>query len=563
MGTDHITRAELEQELKQMTASLRDLEKCRNALLKSRQEYERIIETAPDAMVFINRQGTIVVVNAQLEDIFGYASGQLINQDLAVLIPPRFREKHKKLLAQYFANPVTRPMGVNYEIYALHENGREFPVDISLSALEIDGEQLAVASIRNISERKQIEEKLEHNFHIQRVTSSVLKVALEPLSLDEQLEGILDLILTIPHLSLQSKGGICLVDDESGDLILKAVRGFQGADKPPCLRLAQGKCLCTKAVKTGEVVFSDCFHENDDGAGPAFPHGHYCVPIVSGNRSLGLINVFVKEGHKRKDSEEEFLVSIANTLTGILERNKAAEEKEMLQEQLVQMEKQAALGRLTANVAHEIRNPLTAVGGFARRLYKSLQDRGKEKEYAQIIVSEVDRLEKTLKKVLIISKEMVAEKELHDIHALLEEVLYRYEFLCNERSITVEKSFQKQLPPILIDQEHVKEAILNIVANAISSMPGGGTLTAATSEETVEGKQYARVRIEDTGTGIDEEKLNMLFEPFFTVREPVKGIGLGLILAQKVLEEQDGFLRIKSKVGIGTSLDLLFPLPPQ
>ena len=559
MKKKSITREQLEQQLIDMRASLEDLEMCREALEKRKGEYQKLLETAPDAMVFVNRQGAIVLVNAQLEEIFGYGPGELVGRDLGCLIPERFRDKHHKLMTQYFEQPSSRPMGLIYEIYGLRKNGTDFPADISLSSLKMDDETVAVASVRDITERKQVEEKLEHNYHIQRVTSSVLKIALEPLTLDEQFDRILDLTLTIPHLALQSKGGICLVEEGTGDLVMKAVRGFGPAERPPCLRIAQGKCLCGKAVATGKVIFSNCLEEGHELEPLPFPHGHYCVPIVSGERTLGLVNVFVKEGHKRQEWEEEFLVAIANTLAGIIERHRANQEKTMLQEQLMQAEKMVALGRLTANVAHEIRNPLTAVGGFARRLHKSAHLESREKEYVAIIVAEVARLEKILNNVLLISKGLELAKEPHDIHTLLDEVLRLYEFLCKERSIIVSREYGIEHPDILIDREHVREAIMNVLANAIDSMSRGGKLLISTREEIVEGQSFVDVAIQDSGEGIPEEQLKMIFEPFFTTKGPQKGTGLGLVLAKKVVEEHGGFIRVKSKVGEGTTLNLLFP----
>lgn len=559
MKRNSIIREQLEQELADMRVSMQALEKCREALEKSKSEYQRLLETAPDAMVFVNQQGTIVLVNAQLEAMFGFAPGELIGQDLGCLIPERFREKHRQLLARYFDKPGSRPMGLIYEIYGRRRNGMEFPADISLSCLQMGDEAVAAASVRDITERKQIEERLEHNYFIQRVTSSVLKIALEPLSLDEQFDRILDLTLTLPHLSLQSKGGICLVEEGSGDLVMKAVRGFGPAERPPCLRIAQGQCLCGKAVATGKVIFTDCSEEGHELDPLPFPHGHYCIPIVSGERTLGLLNVFVKEGHKRKESEEEFLVAIANTLAGIIERRRANDEKAMLQEQLMQAEKMVALGRLTANVAHEIRNPLTAVGGFARRLQKNAALGSREKEYVAIIVAEVGRLEKILNNVLIISKGVELAKEYQDIHALLDEVLRLYEFLCRERSIMVTRAYRLASPEMLIDREHVREAVMNVVANAIDSMARGGRLLVGTGQETVEGRPFIDIAIQDSGEGIPAEQLKMIFEPFFTTKGPQKGTGLGLVLAKKVVEDHGGFIRVKSKVGEGTTLHLLLP----
>jgi PAS domain S-box-containing protein len=560
MKRNTMTKKQLEQELADMQRSARELEKCRAALEKSKEEYEKLFAAAPDAIVFVNRQGRIVLVNAQLEEMFGYGPGELIGRDLGALIPARYRDRHAKYVAGYFEKPGSRPMGVIFEIYGLRKDGTEFPADISLSCLELDDETLTAASVRNITDRKLIEKKLEHNYHIQRVTSSVLKVALEPLSLEEQLDRILDLALTIPHLALQSKGGICLVEEETGDLVMKAVRGFGPREQPPCLRIAQGRCLCGKAVVTGKVIFSDCFEEGHEaGEGLPFPHGHYCIPIIAGTKTLGLINVFVKEGHKRKESEEEFLVAIANALAGVIARHRADEEKNRLQEQLMQAEKQAALGRLTANVAHEIRNPLTAVGGFARRLHKSVQPGSREGEYADIIVSEVERLEKILHNVLLISGDGELARVIHDIHDLLDEILRHYEPVCRERSITLSRSYGITLPELLIDREHAREAIMHVVANAVDSMPGGGRLLVSTADETVDGRSFVAVGVEDSGEGIPEEQQKMIFEPFFTTKGPQKGTGLGLAIAKKVMEDHGGLIRVKSRPGEGTTLHLLFP----
>ncbi len=181
------------------------------------------------------------------------------------------------------------------------------------------------------------------------------------------MERVLNLIFTIPGLALESKGAIYLVEDEPGILVLKAPRKDSFSGELPCERIAFGKCLCGAAASTCTTVFADCLDgRHEITAVNDFPHGHYCVPIVSGNETLGLINVFVREGHKRSIGEEEFLTNVAHTLAGVIRRSRTEREKDRLREQLAQSEKLSALGRITASVADEIRNPLTSVGGFAR-----------------------------------------------------------------------------------------------------------------------------------------------------------------------------------------------------
>jgi len=193
--------------------------------------------------------------------------------------------------------------------------------------------------------------------------------------LGDKLTKMLDQIVSVPRLSLETKGAISLLSADSQDLVLKVVHGFSEDDETPCSRVPLGTCHCGKAITTGRILFSsadDGGHEMDYRH-PA-PHGHYCVPILAGDRRpLGLLNVFVKEGHGGSPEEERFLAAVADTLAAVIERHQSEKEKQVLQRQLVQAEKMAALGRITANMAHEIRNPLTTVGGLTRRLDKTVQ----------------------------------------------------------------------------------------------------------------------------------------------------------------------------------------------
>lgn len=308
-----------------------------------------------------------------------------------------------------------------------------------------------------------------------------------------------------------------------------------------------------------EIVYSNHVNERHEiQCGDTFPHGHYCVPILSGEKALGVINVFVKEGHKRSGGEESFLASVASTLAGIIQHNRTEHEKEHLQAQLAQTEKLAALGRFTANVAHEIRNPLTAIGGFARRLDKVIPEQTKEKEYASFIISEVARLEGILKNVLTFSRNITPQLEEYNIHEIIDRVLIMKEEICREKSVTIHKSYS-DLPAILVDNTQLHEAIENLVLNAIDSMPRGGSLTVATNKEVREGIPYVYVSIYDSGMGIPEDKMNLIFEPFYTTKVTDKGTGLGLSITKKIVEDHGGFMKVESEVGKGSVFTLYFP----
>ncbi len=236
---------------------------------------------------------------------------------------------------------------------------------------------------------------------------------------------------------------------------------------------------------------------------------------------------------------------------------------------LIQVEKMSELGRMTADVAHEIRNPLTAIGGFARRLEKNLlhitnaeacmKIISKEKEYAEIIISEVTRLEKILRDVLTFSREPKYKSEYQELNGVIKESLRTFKDICDEQSIRIEIIKDEALQEVFIDRDQVKQAIINLISNAIDVMPDGGELRIRTSMEELNAVNYAAVEVADTGCGIPGEELTMIFEPFYSSKEIGAGTGLGLSICKKIMDEHNGLIRVESKLGKGTSFKLLFP----
>ena len=248
------------------------------------------------------------------------------------------------------------------------------------------------------------------------------------------------------------------------------------------------------------------------------------------------------------------------TWTQTLEEEIAKKTGELKQSQdkLIQAEKLASLGRLTSDVAHEIRNPLSAVGGFARRLNKIVEGE-KEKEYAGIMVAEVDRLEKILRDVLTFSRDAKFHLERHKLENVISDTLKIYQDLCEEQSINLMVDTGGNLPNVLIDREQVRQAMGNLITNAIDSMPGGGTLAVKTGMQELHAVSFIFLSVSDTGTGVPEEKLPLIFEPFFSTKETGHGTGLGLSITRKIMEEHGGFIKAESNMGKGSIFSLYFP----
>jgi len=553
------TKAELLKQLEATRKKVEELNRCQAEFEKARDKYEKVLDSTPDSMLFVDAQTKIVLVNAQFEKVFGYTQNEIVGKKLDILVPDRYRENHGKMVQHYFEQPLVRSMGSTIEIYARKKNGEEFPADISLSPLQTDEGLLVAAAVRDITDRRKAEEQVVLNYYIQKVTNSMLQISLEPLLLEEQFDRILELILNVPNLSLQSRGAIFLKDSEAEILHLRAQQGFTAENPLPCTEIPIGHCLCGRAAKFSKFMYAEdmeAIHEIHDA--DMFPHGHYCVPIVAGQKLYGLLNVYLRKGHKRNDREEIFLTSVASTLATIIERDHTEQEKKDLQQKLSQAEKLAALGRFTANVAHEIRNPLTSVGGFARRLDKVIRPDSKEKDYTKIIIAEVNRLEKILKNILSFSRETVLNITKNNITEVVERALMMHEDLLEQKSIAVRKDFT-EIPEFLFDPDQLIEALENVILNAVDSMGNGGILEVNTVREEKPETSRVLIRIKDNGGGISEDQLDMIFEPFYTTKVS-EGTGLGLSITKKIMESMGGTVEVESEVGKGSTITISLPL---
>jgi two-component system NtrC family sensor kinase len=240
------------------------------------------------------------------------------------------------------------------------------------------------------------------------------------------------------------------------------------------------------------------------------------------------------------------------------EIRKKTDELKNSQGKLIEAEKLAALGRLTADVAHEIRNPLTSIGGFARRLDKIVNGE-KERAYSGIIVDQVDRLEKILKDVLTFSRDARFHLERNDIREVVHEALRLQRDICIEQSIGIKTNLEKKLPQVLIDKNQAIQALVNLITNAVDVMHEGGVLEISTGREVLHDIAFVFVKVSDTGPGLPENKLSLIFDPFFTTKEIGHGTGLGLSITRKIMEEHGGFIKAESEPGKGSVFSLYFP----
>lgn len=175
------------------------------------------------------------------------------------------------------------------------------------------------------SELKRRMKEIRRIFQTQAVLNKLLKISLKNISLEEMLERFINLVTSLSWLALKSKGGIFLVGESPEVLVLKAHRGLNASLLTKCAQVPFGKCLCGKAALSGNILFADRIdarheHQYENIS----PHGHYCIPVLSSQEKvIGIITLYLRQGHQRNKREEDFLTAVANTLAGIIELKQA------------------------------------------------------------------------------------------------------------------------------------------------------------------------------------------------------------------------------------------------
>jgi PAS domain S-box-containing protein len=214
------------------------------------------------------------------------------------------------------------------ETLRLHHASRlhnELELRVQHRTAELDRADEALKA--EVAERRKAQEETEQGRRRESTLNALLRISIEDITLDRQLERALDEILSIPWLPVQPQGAIFLLaDGEPGSLELRAHRGLGPAFAQACARVQLGRCLCGRAASSGRIQFATCvgdLHEIEyDGMAP---HGHYCVPIQTGDRVIGTLVLYLDEGQQRDGKEEEFLEAVAHTLAGIIQRKRVEE----------------------------------------------------------------------------------------------------------------------------------------------------------------------------------------------------------------------------------------------
>jgi two-component system cell cycle sensor histidine kinase/response regulator CckA len=485
------------------------------------ERLRRLLDSAPDAMVIAGNDGRIVLVNTQTEKLFGYTREELLGQPVEVLVPERFWKHHRAHRSNYMVNPQARAMGAGNELYGLKKDGTEFPVEISLSPQQTDEGILVSSTIRDITERKRVDDALrqsEANFRA-------------------MIEGTYGVYRATPE------GKLLVVNDA-----LVKMLGYESAEEVLALNLA------TDVFQKGEYT-PLMFDQPGTRKQFAKLESHWrqkdgkIIPVEISGRAV--------RDETGKVLYFEVIAENVSHVRGVEQR-------------LRHVQKMEAIGRLAGGIAHDFNNVLGVIVAYSEMLVEKLNDNSELSPLVASITKAVERGGTLTRQLLAFSRQQVLEPQVisfSDHLVGIKDMLAR---------VIGEDVWLSMIPGdprlcVKVDPTQLEQVIMNLVVNARDAMPDGGRLTIESSEIDIDEEYCGRnpearpgrhvmMAVTDSGCGMSPEVLSRIFEPFFTTKEQGKGTGLGLATVYGIVKQSGGHISAYSEVGRGTTFKVYLPV---
>jgi PAS domain S-box-containing protein len=487
--------------------------------------FASLLEAAPDAMVCVDSSGHIALVNAQVSSLFGYSRGELIGTLIEALVPDNVRARHVGHRTGFFDHPEPRAMGAGLTLHGRRKDGSTFPVEVSLAAEINDGETLAIAAIRDVTNQRAIEAS---------VRASEIRF--------RQLAEYVDTVFT-----------------------LRQIEPFSYLYVSPGFRKLTG--IAPEELAAHPEMFQSLVHPEDKGVVSA----DYLADNLAGRT--------VQTEHRivRSDGEVRWIRSTATPVPnphGPVERVVTTTEDITDRVQAGDAMREAEAAARAANEAkteflsrmsHELRTPLNAVLGFGQLLEIRLKDT-ENVESARHIVRAGRHLLELINEVLDISLieagELSVSREAVSLSSVVNEMALLMEPLAEAANVTLIVSGGSLGQYALADRQRLCQILLNLISNAVKyNRPGGNVWLSWAVDE--EGR--ASVTVRDDGPGIPSELHHRLFTPFDRLGAEstgIEGTGVGLTVTRGLAELMNGAVSFESEVGAGTSLTVTLPTSP-
>ncbi len=361
------------------------------------------------------------------------------------------------------------------------------------------------------------------------------------------------------------------LDEEKSELFIRIARGAK-KESVERIKFELGKGISGHVVQTGQpMVIQDVrkekrFSPKFDRITGFRTRSMICVPLILRGKTIGALQVLNKKsGDLFTQIDVELLTSMSQQIAVAMETAKLyrrlekrfelnARELKTAQDKLILSERLVAMSHLLQGVAHEIRNPVTTIGGFARRIKKILKKDPEVDKYLNVILEESERLESLVRQVHEYTSVLAATLAMDDIRATLHEVVNKFEPIAQQQGVSLVTKIDENLPLTRMASAQITTALSNIMENALEAMPNGGELVLEAKQR----NSQLFIKILDTGHGIRQEYLNSVYDPFFSSK--THGAGLGLAVVYQIVKNHDGEIPIQSQAGTGTSVTIQLPV---
>jgi PAS domain S-box-containing protein len=492
--------------------------------------FRSIFAAYPDALLLVDKQGSIVLANPEAVSLLGYPMGELVGLPVDALVPDATRPRHAAYREAYAGSPRPRPMGTQMELVARRKDGTEVMVEIALSPLQEHGLPYTVAAIRGIGAYPRVRQALQRARYAEQV-AQFGRLAVDARDPQE----LLDAAPRVAAETLEADAAIVYLL-EPNELEFRIAAG---------VGLAPDEAVGTLAVRVPE--------------GPRMA----AVPLSERGRTIGAL--LVRSAQPLAEDEMRFLDSLASLLTTSLQRAHS-------EEALKHAQRLESVGQLTGGIAHDFNNLLTVISGNLQVL-EDLPALAGDAFGQQLVASAMragKRGAELTGKLLAFSRRQVLQPAEVDIAALLRSLTDMLRRTLDQR-IVIDLQVAPECPPCMADPGQLESALLNVAINARDAMPAGGRLSFACRAVPVwpelkaelgqaSDDRYVSISISDTGSGMPEAVKDRAFEPFFTTKEAGRGTGLGLSTVYGFAKQSRGAVTLDSTLGAGTTVTLYLPV---